>query len=385
MSAMASPIGVAPLGMETSMEMESMIFFIDGDFSYHIYIVFGGTAMRTDNGIDSTLLNFSHGGDYLLTAADLNQDGQLDFVETMGGYTELYLSQGTDSFIRIEFHGVGRCDGDVNGDGIRDLVWTTNGISITDTTYLSILYGRLDFDTIPSLRYPIGYDTDGGFAHFRNRRFSDAYWGGDGVYLINYGNVDSPLSEIKSLKLPSGLVNDSWIRMSAADFQGTGSDELRAMAFHGTNLVECFYHGNSDDSLPFYTWESSSFGSGAYSSGQWSHDRYGDRFDSGLLFSGSPIIRTTPDGTLPGVGYFLTGADFNSDGIGDVAVSMRDGYGRNCVQVFFGDTHSLGVAQPTSASPFATPSSSIPTLRPARSICAAPPRAPPRPRWKSST
>jgi len=249
-----------------------------------VYLGTGGGNMGTPVGY--TVDGPNSGGYTNLAVADFNGDGIPDIVDIDGGYNEVsvLLGNGNGTFATQKKTSVGSqplavAVGDFNGDGIPDLAVTSNNDS-----KLYILIGKGDGTfTVQATSYPTGSNPTGIVAgDFNNDGKLDLAVSNNGTNTIQIflGNGDGTFTQTAN-PLITGNQPSTVI---AADFNRDGKLDLATGNF-ADNTVTIFL-GNGDGTFTAST------------------------------------IPTMPDGVTPifDRNSSLAAADFNGDGIPDLAV-----------------------------------------------------------------
>ena len=185
-------------------------------------------------------------GCYALVGADFNRDGALDLASIANGAVVVFFGNGNGTFSSPRsISGLGYSIvqlGDMNGDGLPDLVGLSGGYSGTATVFLSNGHGGFQaLSGPPTYTYPTSltvgdFNGDGKMDVVLTDVSSLRVLLGDGN-----GNLGAPIKS--SLSTPAGN------RLFAGDFNGDGKLDVAYLGYGGPGVTLAF--GNGDGTFPY--------------------------------------------------------------------------------------------------------------------------------------
>jgi hypothetical protein len=318
-------------------------FVATGDFNNDgipdIAILNGGypgsvsICMGNGNGTFQSAVNYNAGNlPLMMTVADLNGDGNLDLIAVnyLSGTLSVLLGNGDGTFQTQTTNSVGNAPefvavADLNGDGWLDLV-----VPNYDDNTVSVLLGKGDGTFNAQVTYATGSGPDGVAAGYFN---DDTYLdlavanGSDGTLSILLGNGNGTFQTQSVIStLPSGA-NPFW--PTSADLRKDGKFDLVVPDNNYSSLYVLL--GNGDGTFGSPTTITTEDVLQSVSIADWNADGipdlivpiYGneDSTDTVSVFpgNGDGTFGANTDYTVGGNPYWVAIADFNGDGLPDMA------------------------------------------------------------------
>jgi hypothetical protein len=260
-----------------------------------------------------------------VVAGDFNGDGRLDLAVAGSGDTlSIFLGKGDGTFqhasdLPVLLGANALIVGDFNGDGVADLA-----VTYQQQNALSVLLGYGDGTFQPRLDYPTGiYPTALATGDFNGNGWLDLVVanGVDQTFSILLGNGDGTFQAAVDYLLPGGPT-----ALAAGDFNRDGKPDL-AVVMSGLGVVS-IVTGRGDGTFPGPQPYGSSQGSWAIAAGDFNSDGRLDLVTTSLNDNSISLFLGGGDGTFEMSAASAAGkvpvaaaaGDFNRDGKPDLAV-----------------------------------------------------------------